>query len=148
LLQPLDVGLFAPLQKYYGKAADDHIRETRTAVVKGTFWKFYSAARRHAYTKVNIKSAWRKTGIHPLNPDAVYTQIVVLRSAPSPASKKVVLKTPKKSKDLRQQYLFVAAELEKAGIPQHIQDLVLRWGYTATASLHTVEIRDIEISDI
>jgi len=60
LLQPLDVGLFAPLQKYYGKDADDHIRETRTAVVKGTFRKFYSAAHRHAYTKENIKSAWRK----------------------------------------------------------------------------------------
>jgi len=27
LLQPLDVGLFAPLQKYYGKAADNHIRD-------------------------------------------------------------------------------------------------------------------------
>jgi len=27
LLQPLGVRLFAPLQKYYGKAADDHIRD-------------------------------------------------------------------------------------------------------------------------
>jgi len=59
-----------------------------------------------------------------------------------------VLKTPKKSKDLRQQYLFVAAELEKAGVSQHVRDLVLRWGHTASTSLHTVEMRDIEVSDI
>jgi len=45
LLQPLDVSLFGPLQKYYGKAADDHMRDTCATVVKGTFWKFYSAAR-------------------------------------------------------------------------------------------------------
>jgi len=28
LLQPLDVDLFGPLQKYYAKAADDHIQDT------------------------------------------------------------------------------------------------------------------------
>jgi len=100
LLQPLDVSLFRPLQKYYGKAADDHMRDTCTAVIKGTFWKFYSTARGQAYTKENLKSAWRKTGIHPFNPNAVLTQLVAPRSAPSLASKKVVLKTPKKSTDV------------------------------------------------
>jgi len=76
LLQPLDVCLFGPLQNYHSKAADDYMRDTHAAVVKGTFWKFYSAARRQAYTKENLKSAWRKTGIHPFNPNAVLTQLV------------------------------------------------------------------------
>lgn len=34
LLQPLDVGLFSPLYHYYGKAADNHIRETCTGITK------------------------------------------------------------------------------------------------------------------
>ena len=99
-LQPLDVCLFGPLQNYYSKAADDYMRNTHAAVVKGTFWKFYSAARRQAYTKENLKSAWRKTGIHPFNPNAVPTQLVAPRSAPSPASKTVVLQIPKKSTNI------------------------------------------------
>ena len=91
LLQPLDVGPFGPLQKYYSKAADDHMRDTHAAVIKGTFWKYYSAAHQQAYTKENLNSAWRRTGIHPFNPNAVITQLVAPPSAPSPASKKVLL---------------------------------------------------------
>jgi len=59
-----------------------------------------------------------------------------------------VLKTAKKSKDLRQQYLFVAAVLEKAKVLQHVGDLVLCWGHTAATLLHTAEIRDIKVLDI
>ena len=51
-----------------------------TGVLKGTFWKFYAAACRQAYTKLNIKSTWRKTGIHLFNLDAVLTQVTVPRS--------------------------------------------------------------------
>jgi len=147
LLQPLDVGLFGPLQKYYGKAANDHMRDTRAAVVKGTFWKFYSAARRQAYTKENLKSAWRKTEIHPFNPNAVLTQLVAPRSAPSPASKKVVLQTPKKSTDVRQLYLIVDAELDKAGVRQQVRDMAKILAHTASTLLHVAEIRSIEMAD-
>jgi len=148
LLQPLDVGLFGPLQKYYGKAADDHMRDTRAAVVKGTFWKFYSAARRQAYTTANIKSAWRKTGIQPYNPNAVLTQLVVPRSASSSARKKVVLQTPKKSTDVRQLYLMVDAELDKAGVRQEVRNMAKKLAHTASTSLHVAEIRGIEMADI
>jgi len=33
LLQPLDIGIFGPLQHYYGKAADIHMRNTRSRVI-------------------------------------------------------------------------------------------------------------------
>jgi len=33
LLQPLDVSLFRPLQNFYGKVADDHVRDTRANVL-------------------------------------------------------------------------------------------------------------------
>ena len=45
LLQPRDVGLFGPLQHYYGKAVDTFMRETRCGILQGTFWQFYIAAR-------------------------------------------------------------------------------------------------------
>ena len=147
LLQPLDVGLFGPLQKYYGKAADDHMPETRTAVVKGTFWKFYSAARRQTYTKENIKSVWRKTGIHPFNPNAVLTQIAP-RIAHSFTSKKVVLQTLKKRTNIRQLYLKVDAELEKVGVQQKVRDMTKKLAHTASTALHAAEITTIEMADI
>jgi len=68
-LQPLDVGVLKPLPHYYGKAADDHMQDTQTGIVKGTFWWFYSIACTAAYTANNIKAVCRKTGIFPFNPD-------------------------------------------------------------------------------
>jgi len=147
LLQPLDVGLFRPLQKIYGKVADDYMRDTRAAVIKGAFWKFYSAARWQAYTKENLKSAWRKTGIYPFNPNTVLTQLVALRSAPSLESKKVVLQTPKKSTDVRQLYLIVDAELDKAEVRQEVRAMAKKLAHTASTSLHVAEIRSIEMAD-
>jgi len=139
-LQPLNVGLVGPLQKYYGKLADDHMPETRAAVVKGTFWKVYSAVRRQAYTKENMKSAWRKTGIHPFNPNAVLTQITTPRSASYPASKKFVLQTPKKSTDVRQLSLIVDAELKKAVVQPKGRDMAKKFAHTASTLLHAAEI--------
>lgn len=44
LLQPLHVGLFGPLQHFYGKAADDYVRNSHCGILKGTFWGFYPTA--------------------------------------------------------------------------------------------------------
>ena len=75
LLQPLNVGLFSPLQKAYGDAVAAHMKETRTGLTKGAFWGFYCAAQAKTYTPSNIKSAWRATGIVPYNPDVVLTKL-------------------------------------------------------------------------
>ena len=55
----------------HGDAVAAHMKDTRTGVAKGAFWAFYCAAQAAAYTKNNIKSAWRATGIVPYNPNAV-----------------------------------------------------------------------------
>ena len=46
-------------------------RETRTGITKKLFFSFYSQDKRIAYTRANIKAAWRATEIQPYNPDAV-----------------------------------------------------------------------------
>ena len=107
LLQLLDVGLFSPLQKAYRKAAlpVDFVRDTHTSIAKGTFWKFCRQAKKTAFTKENIKGAWRGTGIHPFNPDAVLTKLPgYKRSAPLPSTTPQsfkFLKTPHNRRDLR-----------------------------------------------
>ena len=77
LLQPLNVGLFAPLQNAYGKAASDFICETRTGITKGAFWKFNRQAKESAYTKGNIKEAWRGTAINDMESDREWDGIEV-----------------------------------------------------------------------
>ena len=62
LLQPLDVGLFGPLQHAYSKAVDDTMRTGVSGIFKGNF-----LAREAAYTSSNILNAWKGAGIVPLN---------------------------------------------------------------------------------
>ncbi|KAF8248260.1 hypothetical protein K440DRAFT_548654 [Wilcoxina mikolae CBS 423.85] len=119
LLQPLDVGLFAPLQNAYGEAVVQHMKETCTGVAKGTFWAFYCAAEAKAYTKSNIKSAWRATGIVPYNPDAVLTKLPSYKpthhwvpKVPTTPQSFKLLQTPKNRRDLCQQTHDAISHLE------------------------------------
>ncbi|PWW71610.1 hypothetical protein C7212DRAFT_232868, partial [Tuber magnatum] len=109
LLQPLNVGLFGPLQYFYGKAADDYVRNSCSSVLKGTFWGFDCDARKYAHTKINIKNAFHATGIHPSKPNAVLTQLPSTKSPDSlsflsdrslPSTSKQILRTPKTRQDL------------------------------------------------
>ena len=44
LLQPLDVGLFPPLQTAHGDVVEVHMKETRTCLIKRALWGFYYVA--------------------------------------------------------------------------------------------------------
>ena len=113
LLQPLDVGRFAPLQKAYGDAVVQHMKDTRTGIAKGAFWAFYQEAQAVSYTLANIKSAWRATSIVPYNPDALLTQLPSYKASRARPVPKVsttpqvfkFLKTPANRRELRQQTL-------------------------------------------
>lgn len=67
LTQPLDVGLFSPLQHYYSKAVDSFMRAGGLALGREDFEILLDQARDAAYTAENIKSAWRKAGLIPFN---------------------------------------------------------------------------------
>src|SRR5690606_15907560 len=75
LLQPLDVGLFAPLQKFYGIAVDKVIRRGDIALHKGNFLPLYLEVREKAYTTPNIKASWETAGIWPFNPRKVLNRL-------------------------------------------------------------------------
>ncbi|KAF2125905.1 DDE-domain-containing protein [Dothidotthia symphoricarpi CBS 119687] len=66
--QPLDVGLFSPLQRYYSTAISDAVRWGNVVGVdKQLFLYYYSIARSKAFTTANIKSAWKAAGLWPLS---------------------------------------------------------------------------------
>lgn len=111
-LQPLDVGVFAPLANYYGQALDDLVRksEGRTSISKRDFFSIFWPAFEKAFTEENIVSAWSKTGIWPFDPQKVLksfpeaqeaktrSQRSTQRSSGSPPS---VYDSPSKTKRLR-----------------------------------------------
>jgi hypothetical protein len=69
-LQPLDVGLFAPLAQYYTQQLDKFIIETQglVHVTKRHFWKFFIQAFTQAFTEQNIRSNWEATELYSFNP--------------------------------------------------------------------------------
>ena len=102
LLQPLNVGLFSPLQKYYGKEVDKLVRYGNVAVNKGNFLPMLVNARNQTYTKENIMGAWRGSGLIPPNSRAVLVKLPTYRekAVPAPAP---VPPTPQNTKALLHQ---------------------------------------------
>jgi hypothetical protein len=71
LLQPLDVGLFGPLQHYYEIEVEDFTRAKGFTIQKKDFESMLQKARKYACKPNNIKSAWRATGHVPFMPGKV-----------------------------------------------------------------------------
>ena len=82
-LQPLDVGIFAPLASYYSQALDDLVRksEGHTSISKRDFFSLFWPAFEAAFTKENIASAWSKSGIWPFDPQKVLKSFPEAQSA-------------------------------------------------------------------
>lgn len=72
ILQPLDVGIFSPLATIY----KNHLHRSTLLgagynIDKCDFLEFYKFARRQALIPEIIKSAWKKSGLLPFNPDLI-----------------------------------------------------------------------------
>ncbi|KLO16434.1 CENP-B protein, partial [Schizopora paradoxa] len=65
-LQPLDVGVFGPLQRAYSSAVDDLIAKGET-VTKYNVIETYMKAQKEAFKPETILSAFQKTGLRPVN---------------------------------------------------------------------------------
>ncbi|RPB16234.1 CENP-B protein, partial [Morchella conica CCBAS932] len=67
VLQPLDVGVFSPLKKYYRQ----EISKLRSPITKNNFPNLLALARQKAFSVSNIQSGFRASGIYPYNPTVV-----------------------------------------------------------------------------
>jgi len=77
LLQPCDVGCFAPLKRFYRTGVSELIRTGIDYVDKLDFLTIYQAARLRTFTPTNIRSAFATAGIVPYDPQRVVCKLQV-----------------------------------------------------------------------
>lgn len=75
LLQPLDVGCFSPLKASYGKQIENLVRLRINHITKLEFLPAFKEAFKAAFTKQNIKSGFRATGLVPYDPENVLSHL-------------------------------------------------------------------------
>lgn len=76
LLQPLDVGLFGPLQQYYSTYAAEilYSMDYQLSLSKAQFYQAFRRAHNKTFIKKSILSAWRRSGYFPYNPNFIIRQ--------------------------------------------------------------------------
>lgn len=75
ILQPLDVAVFQPSKHYHNKAISQAIRDGATDFNKLDFLGSLRNIRKQTFKTSNILTAFEKTRISPLNPNAVLSNI-------------------------------------------------------------------------
>ena len=108
--QPLDVGCFTPLKQYFRTALEEfYCQDFGSATSKRNFLIAYAAARRNAFSIRNIRSAWKASGLWPVNINKVLENPFVQAATPvSPKSPCLTVEfdvqgvpTPKGGQELR-----------------------------------------------
>ena len=85
LLQPLDVGCFAPLKRRYGDQISALARNRIHFISKETFLQAFKPAFQQSLTVENIKAGFRGAGLVPHNPEAVLSKLDVRLQTPAPS---------------------------------------------------------------
>jgi hypothetical protein len=83
LLQPLDVGCFAPLKRAYGRAVANWKRLGFNHIDKFDFLEVYPKAHMEAFRPENIQNGFAAAGLVPLNPECVLSQLNIQRRTPT-----------------------------------------------------------------
>jgi hypothetical protein len=110
LLQPLDVGCFAPLKRAYSCEVEALIRHHINHITKLEFLPAFKAAFNRSFTLANICSAFRGAGLVPLQPDAVLSKLDVQLRTPTPAALPEALweaRTPSNVRELEAQSTLI-----------------------------------------
>ena len=82
LLQPLDVGCFAPMKKAYGRQAELLMRSKITRITKLEFLPCFKGAFDASITRSNIQGGFRGAGLVPFDPEAVISKLAVRLCTP------------------------------------------------------------------
>jgi hypothetical protein len=106
ILQPLDVGCFAPLKALYGKQIENLVRVRINHITKLEFLPAFKGAFKAAFTEQNIKSGFRATGLVPYDPDNVLSHLDLRLKTPTPPpieEQNWTSKTPQNAMELESQ---------------------------------------------
>jgi len=117
LLQPLDVGCFAPLKKAYGRQAEDLMRNRITHITKLEFLPCFIRAYNAAITPSNIQGGFRGAGLVPFDPERVIIALDVRLRTPSPLlpinNEPWQSQTPSNTLELGSQSTLVKARIQR-----------------------------------
>lgn len=84
LLQPLDVGVFSPLKRAYGRKIKELIKYHVTHVTKVEFFSAFKAAFSEVFIESNIRAGFRGSGLVPMDPNAVLSKLDIKLRTPTP----------------------------------------------------------------
>jgi hypothetical protein len=84
LLQPLDVGVFRPLKRAYGKLVEEMMMAGNNHIDKEDFLYLYPPACEAVFTQQNIYNGFTGAGLNPLNIDQVLAKITFQLRTPTP----------------------------------------------------------------
>ena len=84
LLQPLDVGCFAPLKRAYGRLGENQMRLGINHLDKHDFLAAYPQAHLEAFKARTIQNSFAAAGLVPYNPEQVLGQLNIRLKTPTP----------------------------------------------------------------
>jgi hypothetical protein len=120
LLQPLDVGCFAPLKKAYGRFVSDLARRGYNHIDKHDFLVDYQRARLEAFQSATVQNSFAASGLVPVNAARVLNKLNIslrtplpLSSRPSSRSSEFVPETPKTVAQLHKQSSMMRRLLDR-----------------------------------
>jgi hypothetical protein len=154
LLQPLDVGCFAPLKRAYGHEINHLIRCHINHITKAAFLPAFKAAFDRSFTPANIRSAFRGAGLVPHYPDAVLSKLdVQLRTPTPPALPEVALwqpRTPSNVRELEAQSTLIRNRVRrhKSSSPASIIDAIDQLKKGAEVMMLSAELMRGRIADL
>jgi hypothetical protein len=102
LLQPLDVGCFAPLKRAYGRLVENKMRLGFNHIDKFDFLEAYPNARTEVFRPENIQNGFAAAGLVPLHPERVLSQLNIQLKTPTPPLSRSTTSVPKTPYNLKQ----------------------------------------------
>lgn len=91
LLQPLDVGVYKPLKSHWSKQINNYmIEHPEVKPSRTNFHELFTPAFLSSFTPDNIRNAFKKSGVLPLNPNAIAPEAL----APSKVTDRATTPTP------------------------------------------------------
>ncbi|KAJ6084345.1 hypothetical protein N7486_011145 [Penicillium sp. IBT 16267x] len=133
LLQPLDVGVFGPLKRAYGKLVEEMMAAGNNHIDKEDFLSLYPPAREKVFTRENIRNGFAGAGLNPLDQDRVLEKVTFQLRTPTPPLIEVegsissAFQTPQNPRQLDQKVRSLQRSLRKRMLSSspvsHIQHL-------------------------
>lgn len=117
LLQPLDVGVFGPLKRAYGKLLEGLMAAGNNHIDKEDFLHLYPPARAKVFNPINICSGFAEAGLKPVDEEQVLAKITFQLRTPTPtlvpASSPWNPQTPQNPRQLDHQVRILQNSLSK-----------------------------------